>query len=349
MNVNKEPASKKNKNIISMKNNSSKIEKNDIISVESKIMTRTTRYRINEKIAIDKKIKACNNQPIQIKMEKGNNLRVYCRAVAFERVRGIIEKILGTNYTINQAKTKDKTDKIVSEVLRVAQKESRRNEAIFTINIFRTKSSFLINGPHVQQFLPELFPVLQSWATENTVDIKDEKLKNVLSKMRIVQTPIIKSKQKQETTPEIQKQKTEGEELDFVIHTGNNEERQKVEEGNSTQVLPAQINELEINGNSNTKDLINKQADNNKTEDIAIENMHHNKKPSNESKTTTRTESKTDKKEESNYKETTSKNEIGKGKDRQRTARRNKIYREWGKNPFKTVHIRKLKKVQEKI
>ena len=162
MNVNKEPASKKNKNIISMTNKSSKIEKDDIISVESRIMTRTTRYRINEKIAIDKKFKACNNQPIQIKMEKGNNLRVYCRAVAFERVRGIIEKILGTNYTINQAKTKDKTDKIVSEVLRVAQKESRRNEAIFTINIFRTKSSFLINGPHFQQFLPELFPVLQS-------------------------------------------------------------------------------------------------------------------------------------------------------------------------------------------
>ena len=31
------------------------------------------RYRINEKIAIDKKIKACNNEPIQIKTEKGNN------------------------------------------------------------------------------------------------------------------------------------------------------------------------------------------------------------------------------------------------------------------------------------
>ena len=57
MNVNKEPASKKNKNIISMTNKSSKIEKADIISVESRIMTRTTRYRINEKIAIDKKSK----------------------------------------------------------------------------------------------------------------------------------------------------------------------------------------------------------------------------------------------------------------------------------------------------
>ena len=198
----------------------------------------------------------------------------------------------------------------------MAQKESRRNEAIFTINVFRTKSSFLINGPQVQKFLLELLPVVQSWATENTVDIniKDEKLKNVLSKMKIVQTPIIKNKQKQETTLEIQNQNTEGEELDFVIDRENNEERQKVEEGNSTQVLPAQINELEINRNSNDKDL-NKQTDNNKTEDNAIENIHDNKKASNENKTATSTESKTDKKEESNYEETTSKSEIEKEKD----------------------------------
>ena len=132
--------------------------------------------------------------------------------------------------------------------------------------------------------------------------------------MKILQTPIIKSKQKQETTLEIQNQNTEGEELDFVIDRENNEERQKVEEGNSTQVLPAQINELEINRNSNDKDL-NKQTDNNKTEDNAIENIHDNKKASNENKTATSTESKTDKKEESNYEETTSKSEIEKEKD----------------------------------
>ena len=143
-----------------MTNKSSKREKDDIISVESRIMTRTTRYRINEKIAIDKKIKACNNEPIKIKIEKVNDLRVHCCAIAFEGVRRILEKILETNYTINQTQTKDKTGKIVIEVIRVAQKESRRNDAIFTINIFRTKSSFLINGPQVQKFLLELLPVL---------------------------------------------------------------------------------------------------------------------------------------------------------------------------------------------
>ena len=302
-----------NKEIISMITKSRKREKYDIISVESRIMTRTTRYWINEKIALDKKIKVCNNDPIQIKMEKGNNLRVYCSAVAFEGVRQILEKILQTNYIINQTKTKDKTGKIVMEVRRVAQKESRRNEAIFTINIFRTKSSFLINGPQVQKFLLELLPVVQSWVDLNKVDINisDDKLKNVLSKMNIVQTPIIKSKLKQETTSEIQNWNKEGEKFDFVIDRGNYEERQKVEGGNSEQVIPTQINKVEINGNSNDKDF-NKQAGNNKTENNAIENVHDYNKASNESKTTVSTGSKTSEKEESNPKEITLTNEIEK-------------------------------------
>ena len=57
MNENEEPGSKRNKEIINMTNQSKKIENNNIIPLESRIMTRTTRYRINEKIAIDKKSK----------------------------------------------------------------------------------------------------------------------------------------------------------------------------------------------------------------------------------------------------------------------------------------------------
>ena len=45
--------------------------------------------------------------------------------------------------------------------------------------------------------------------------------------MKIVQTPIIKSKLKQETTSEIQKRNEEGEKFDFLIDRGNYEEREK--------------------------------------------------------------------------------------------------------------------------
>ena len=44
----------------------------------------------------------------------------------------------------------------------------------------------------VQKFLLEFLPVLQSWTKENTLDINinDDKLKNILSKMKTVQTSI---------------------------------------------------------------------------------------------------------------------------------------------------------------
>ena len=79
------------------------------------------------------------------------------------------------------------------------------------------------------------------------------------------------------------------------------------------QVIPAQINKLEINGNSSDKDF-NKQTDNNKTENNAIEHVHNNK-ASNESKTIASTGSERGEKEESNSKETTSTSEIEKEKD----------------------------------
>ena len=58
-----------NKEIISITKKSIK-KQNDIISEKSRIMRRTARYRINEENTIDKKIKACNNESIKIKIEK---------------------------------------------------------------------------------------------------------------------------------------------------------------------------------------------------------------------------------------------------------------------------------------
>lgn len=92
-----------------MTNKSSKREKDDIISVESKTLTRTAKSRINEKIATDAKIKACNNEPKQMKMKEGIHLRVSFSALLFEGLKGRLEKTLVTNFTINQTGTKDRT------------------------------------------------------------------------------------------------------------------------------------------------------------------------------------------------------------------------------------------------
>ena len=58
--------------------------------------------------------------------------------------------------------------------------------------------------------------------------------------MKIVKTPIIKSKQEQDTTSEIHKRYKEWEKFDSLIYRGKFEEIQKVEGGKSEQVLPAE-------------------------------------------------------------------------------------------------------------
>ena len=76
-----------------------------------------------------------------------------------------------------------------SESNRVREKESRRNQVIYTVNIYRTKSSLLINGPQMQKFIREVIPIIQLWELENktAIDSSDQNLKVVLGKLKIEQ------------------------------------------------------------------------------------------------------------------------------------------------------------------
>ena len=43
-----------------------------------RVITRTARFSMNEEAAVRKKIKTCNEEPLLVKLEKGNNLRIFC-------------------------------------------------------------------------------------------------------------------------------------------------------------------------------------------------------------------------------------------------------------------------------
>ena len=58
------------------------------------MVTRTTRFSMNEEVAVRKKIKTCNEKLLVIKLEKGNNLRIFCSTTAFEGVKPIIENMV---------------------------------------------------------------------------------------------------------------------------------------------------------------------------------------------------------------------------------------------------------------
>ena len=55
------------------------------------MITRTARFSMKEEAAVRKKIKTCNEDSFVVKLEKGNNLRIFCSTAAFERVKQIIE------------------------------------------------------------------------------------------------------------------------------------------------------------------------------------------------------------------------------------------------------------------
>ena len=50
---------------------------------------------MNEEAALSKKIKTCNEEALVLKLEKGNNLRIFSSTTAFEEVKEIIENTFG--------------------------------------------------------------------------------------------------------------------------------------------------------------------------------------------------------------------------------------------------------------
>ena len=57
----------------------------------SRMILRTVRFSMNDEVVLKKKIKACNEEALVLKLEKGNNLRIFCSTTAFGGVKEIIE------------------------------------------------------------------------------------------------------------------------------------------------------------------------------------------------------------------------------------------------------------------
>ena len=56
-----------------------------------RMILRTVRFSMNDEVVLKKKIKACNEEALVLKLEKGNNLRIFCSTTAFGGVKEIIE------------------------------------------------------------------------------------------------------------------------------------------------------------------------------------------------------------------------------------------------------------------
>ena len=108
------------------------------------LRSRRVNYAINEKTAIKKKIKSCSREvPLEIKMEKGNNLRIFCSTTAFENIRKIIIETVASNYVLEMTENKDisERERVIIETIKTKERNARRALPIFIINIYRTTST----------------------------------------------------------------------------------------------------------------------------------------------------------------------------------------------------------------
>ena len=102
-----------------------------------------------------------------LKLEKGNNLRIFCRTTTFKGVKEIIKNTISKSKKVEHLRNEVQERRIHSESTRVKVKDSRKNEVIYTFNISRTESSSLINRPQTQKFILEVVPIIQLWGLES--------------------------------------------------------------------------------------------------------------------------------------------------------------------------------------
>ena len=102
------------------------------------LRSRRVNYTINKKTAIKKKIKPCREAPLEIKVEKGNNLRIFCSKTAFENIRKTIVETVASNYVLEKTESRDILGKVVIEAIKTKERNARRAPPILVINIYRT-------------------------------------------------------------------------------------------------------------------------------------------------------------------------------------------------------------------
>ena len=89
---------------ISSKEANSKAKQHD---VKTKVTSKHGNFSLNENTAIQEKIKSCRDQSLVVKMEKGNNLMIYCSTTAFKKIRKQIVRSIEENTNLEHLEIED--------------------------------------------------------------------------------------------------------------------------------------------------------------------------------------------------------------------------------------------------
>ena len=125
-------------------------------------------YKLNQKIALQKKLTACDRTPFTVKHNKISTTTTM-NTVVFEYFRTYIEHYLThiKKYKVEILEAPDKCGAITKDIVRVFENSTH----LYTINLHTTTSRVMINGPRYARFTEEDMPVIMEKIIEMTENI----------------------------------------------------------------------------------------------------------------------------------------------------------------------------------
>ena len=154
------------------------------------------KYTLNKKLALCKKRAACDRNPFQVKANKSSTT-ITMNTVVFEHFRSHIENYLRSRkYKVLPYPVPDRVGNITKDIVRVMNNETH----MYTINVYRTSSRIMINGPRYMDFVRNDIPIIQQDINRMS---KEFECANELAKQNIEQELHVQQKDSYAVDPEM--------------------------------------------------------------------------------------------------------------------------------------------------
>ena len=134
----------------------------------------TMNYTLNEERCVSKKLSACRRENYTIE-RKEKCANVVFNAASYEMFRRAAVRYYNNNqdYEIVGKPLKDKASNIAAEVVQIHFRQIRNTPKAYTLNLYNTKSSVMVNGQHFEVFVDDDLPVITELIDQLDDNIKE--------------------------------------------------------------------------------------------------------------------------------------------------------------------------------
>ena len=152
-------------------------------------------YVLDHHRALKKKEDSCSKPHIDGTMKPGNNLVIKYSTAAYELMKTTIMSVLqkSTHYSGHLREDRDSTGATVDYCIKVYNRKfdgSQGKTLKFTINLYHTQSSMLVNGSRVDLYMSDIHSKVQKEITSHgyTISALDNNIKSSLSHLQAPKT-----------------------------------------------------------------------------------------------------------------------------------------------------------------